>query len=141
MLRVCLGWVWMTVALVGVLGEERQPRKSDMMPYTEFDFSPLPQGGMGVYKLQLTILTEDKDIKLSELLEFARGADPNTNCEFLAAFLNRNKFKAEVVDKTKVRVYGRVFNDKLIPVTKGMVESKDLRPEELPKVKNPEQKG
>ena len=46
-------------------------------------------------------------------------------------------FKAEVVDKTKVRVYGRMFNDKLIPATKGIVESKDLKPEELPKVKNP----
>ncbi len=58
-------------------------------------------------------------------------------CEFLAAFLKNNDFKIEVVDKTKLRVYGYMHDGKLIPATKGKVESKDLKPEELPKVKNP----
>lgn len=109
--------------------------------YVEFDFSTLPRGGTGTYTVKMTVETKDKDITFSEPLEFARVTDPNTNCEFVAVFLNRNKWKAEVVNKTKLRVYGRIWNDKLIPATRGKVESSDLRPEELPKVKNPEKKG
>src|SRR5690348_196308 len=116
MLRLQLSWLCLLTAITGASAEEPKPGR---MPYVEFDFRPLPQEGKGTYKLQFTILTADKDIKFSEPIEFARGTDTNTNCEFLAAFLNRNKFKAKVVDKTKLRVYGRIFNDKLIPATKG----------------------
>lgn len=140
MLRQCLGCVWM-LGLCGALELKAEPRAGNTMPCVEVDFSALPQGGTGKYKLTLTIQTADKDIEFSEPLEFARVTDPNTNCEFVAVFLNRNKWKAEVVNKTKLRVYGRIWNDKLIPATRGKVESSDLRPEELPKVKNPEKKG
>ena len=48
-----------------------------------------------------------------------------------------NRFEAEVVGMTRLRVYGRIWNGKLIPATEGKVESKNLKKEELPKVKNP----
>ncbi len=105
-----------------------------MKSYVEFDFAPVPRDGVGAYKLQFTLLTADKDIKLSEPAEFPRKDDPEGVAAVMAVFLNENRWKAEVVDKTKLRVYGRIFNDKLIPVTKGMVESPDLKKEELPTV-------
>jgi hypothetical protein len=140
MFRLSLGCLWI-ITLSAPVGANPKPREPEMVPYVEFDFRTLPQVGTGTYTVKLTIETQDKDVKFSESLEFARGTNPNTNCEFVAAFLNRNKFKSEVINKTKLRVYGRTFNDKLIPATKGMVESPDLKPEELPKVTNPEKKG
>jgi hypothetical protein len=48
-----------------------------------------------------------------------------------------NRWRAKVVDNTKLRVYGRNFNDKLIPAIEGKVTSPNLKKEEMPKVKNP----
>jgi hypothetical protein len=137
MLRVCLSWLCFIAAPSTISAEE--PKPTEKASYVEIDFSPLPQNGKGRYKLQFTILTTDKDIKLSESADFDRKDTPEGHCEGMAMFLNINRWKAEVVDKTKLRIHGRIFNDKLIPATKGMVESKDLKPEELPKVKNPPQ--
>jgi hypothetical protein len=109
--------------------------------YVEFDFAPLPQNGQGRLKAVLTLHTTDKDISLSEPFEMARPCRPASEAETIALFLTINKFKAEVVDKTKVRVYGRIWNEKLIPATRGAITCPDLLPNELPKVKNAEQKG
>jgi hypothetical protein len=127
----------LSLALVGAIPAGGQPKPDKAEPYVEFDFSTLPQGGEGRYSFTFTVSTTDKDLKLSEPASFSRQAQPESVCEGLASFMNRNRFKAEVVDKTKLRVYGRTWNDTLIPATEGRVESKDLKPEELPKVKNP----
>lgn len=105
--------------------------------YVEFDFSTLAQGGEGECAFTLIVLTTDKDLKYSIERKGPKELNRETECAAYATSMQINKFKAEVVDKTKLRVYGRIWNDKLIPATKGMVESKDLKPEELPKVKNP----
>jgi hypothetical protein len=123
--------------VLSVLAAAEPQTCTDNNTYVEFDFSTLPRDGKGRYKLQITILTTDKDIKLSEPADLTREGNPEDTCAFIAFFLNNNKFKAEVVDKTKLRVYGRIFNDKLIPATEGSVTSPDLKKEELPKVKNP----
>lgn len=125
-----------------VIGEPKPEPKQEVVNYVEFDFTPMPAVGEGKYKIQFTVLTADKDLKISAPAEFVRKeGDPASNAEVMALFFNTNRFKAEVVDKTKLRVYGRMWNDKLIPATRGMVESKDLKPEELPKVKNPTKVG
>jgi hypothetical protein len=139
MLRTCLGWLCFFAGVAWVSAEDPKPREPG--PYVEFDFSSLPRDGEGKYSLTLTVLTTDKDLKYSMESETPRKFDPEVTCAAFAVNMKANRFKAEVVDKTKLRVYGRTFNDKLIPATKGMVESSDLRPEELPKVKNPEKKG
>ena len=109
--------------------------------YVEFDFSMLPKAGEGKYKLQITIRTNDKGISFEEPLENARRIEPKQFCAFLIIFLNNNKWEAEVVNETKIRVYGYKFNDKFTPTTNGNVESIDLLKDELPKVKFVGKKG
>lgn len=109
--------------------------------YVEFDFSTLPSDVCGKFSMTLTVLTADKDLKYSEPIQQQGMLNPQALCEGLADNMRRNRFKVEIVDKTKLRVYGRNFNDKLIPATKGKVESPDLKKEELPKVKNPDDMG
>lgn len=131
MSHVATAWF---VAVLYLFSPINQP-KENAQNYIEIDCSMLPRDGDGKYKIQLSIWTTDKDITLSEPAQFGRKeGDPANNCAALAIFLTTNRWKAEVVDKTKLRVYGRIFNDMLIPVTKGAVESADLRPEELPRV-------
>lgn len=137
MLRLCCGWFGLFAVFSALSAED--PRPNEKMSYVEFDFAPLPRTGMGGYDIHFTLLTSDKDIKVAEGTKFFRETDASTNCEFLASYLKNNGFKIDVVDKTKLRVYGYVLNGKLIPATKGIVKSKDLKPEELPKVKNPPQ--
>jgi hypothetical protein len=105
--------------------------------YVEFDFSTLPYGGDGKYSFTITIKTMDKDISWSEPQGGDRSLKPEEICDMYAVFMEFNRWRAKVVDKTKLRVYGRNFNDKLIPAIEGKVTSPDLKKEELPKVKNP----
>ncbi len=115
--------------------------RADEKPYVEFDFSPLPRGGMVQYKFHFGIRTTDKEIGHSGPISVAGVGDPELTCQAFASFLENSEWKAKVVDKTKVRVYGYRLGDTLVPVTTGSVESKDLKPEELPKVTNPKNKG
>lgn len=116
---------------------EPDPPETTRKPYVEFDLSTLPFGGEGKYSFTLTVYTADKDFKWSEPAEHDRKLKPAGLCAAYRTFMETNRWKAQVVDKTKLRVYGRMFNDKLIPATKGIVTSPDLKKEQLPKVKNP----
>ncbi len=130
---------WFALTLTGVTATEPKPEPASS--YVEFDFSSLPTDGEGNCSFTVTVLTVDKDFKYSSEVKGPKKFAPDVVCASYAGNMTANRFKTEVVDKTKLRVYGRIFNDKLIPATKGMVESPDLKPEELPKVKNPEKKG
>ena len=44
--------------------------------------------------------------------------------------------KAEIIGKTRLRVYGQVRDGRFHHALKGSVESEDLKPAELPKVTN-----
>jgi hypothetical protein len=112
-----------------------QPKPIETAPYVEFDFSTLPLNGTGDCSFTLTVLTADKDLKYSAERKGPRQFDPEVTCAGYASSMRDSRFKAEVVEKTKLRVYGRMFNDKLIPATKGVVDSPDLKKEELPTVK------
>lgn len=132
---------WLSLSFTSAF-DTPPPKVSANPPYVEFDFSTLPENGEGECSLTLTVFTEDKDLKYTSTMKGNVKKVPSGDiCAFFAGDMKDNRFKAEVVGKTKLRVYGRIFNGELIPATKGMVESKDLKPEELPKVKNPEKKG
>ncbi|HVL13072.1 MAG TPA: hypothetical protein VM529_10935 [Gemmata sp.] len=131
--------VWLALGLTGFTAG--QPKPIETAPYVEFDFSTLPLNGTGDCSFTLTVLTADKDLKYTAELKGPRKFDPEVTCAGYASSMRDSRFKAEVVEKTKLRVYGRMFNDKLIPATKGIVESPDLTKDELPRVKNPEVKG
>ena len=118
-----------------------QPKLEEPESYVEFDFSTLPSTGEGNCTFTLIVLTADRDYKYRAERKGARKFDPQATCAGYAGNMEVNKFKAVIVDKTKLRVYGRILNGKLIPATKGMVESPDLTPAELPKVTNPTKKG
>lgn len=111
-------------------------------PYVEIDFSSLPNDGMGRYKMRVNFETTDKDLSFSESFDYDRAIHkPDSICSVMQVFLRENRWKAKVVEKTKLRVYGRVFNDKLVPITKGSVDSTDLLLGEQPKVKIVTPKG
>jgi hypothetical protein len=127
--------------------QSREPPEGKQLkePYVEFDFTKVPEGP-GKVTLSIKVHTTDPDISYESKYSWsmAPGGPPwpkgqvnAVRCENLLHEMKGLKFKAEVVDKTKIRVYGRTFNDKLLPAIKGVVESPDLKKEELPKVKNP----
>jgi hypothetical protein len=103
--------------------------------FVEFDFSPVPDG-TGPWRVTLTVETTLKDFKFRDDMS---GSNPVTNvaCESLVMGLNEIGFKAEVVDRTKVRVYGGIWDGQFYPATEGRVESAELKKDHLPKVTNP----
>ena len=118
-------------------GIRQHAAADDTKPYVEIDFSTLPRDGVGECAYTVTILTTDKDIKYSTESKGPKKFAADAVCESWAINMRVNRYKVEIVDKTKLRIFGRMFNDELIPATEGTVESKDLKPDQLPKVKNP----
>lgn len=120
-----------------------KPRPKPNAPYVEFDFSALTEKCPGRFAYTITILSADKDLKFSMETSgdpkdhMGRRPGPRPECSAWSTLLRINDWKAEVVDKTKLRVYGVISNGKLIPATEGKVESPTLKKDELPKVKNP----
>src|SRR5262249_23790031 len=117
------------------------PRKG----YVEFDFSALPREGDGLYSFTVAVLTGDEDTKVTKTVTRRRNAQGKGGavarvCSDIDVFLRERRFDCDVVDDTKLRVYGRFVDGKYIPVTKGIVESSDLAKDEIPKVNNPTKK-
>ncbi|HVL15032.1 MAG TPA: hypothetical protein VM529_20845 [Gemmata sp.] len=106
-------------------------KKEPGEPYIEIDFTPMPEQVR--WRFTITIETTDKDLKFAH--DFNLKSKRFDLCEIVANYLNDGRFRAEVVDKSKVRVYGRTFNEKFFPVTKGSVTSPDLDKEQLPTVR------
>lgn len=102
-------------------------------PYIEIDFTRMPKG---TWMIDITVEFTDADLTFTDDFETIKGL-PNKDdmCVIIAKRMNSVKVKAEVVDKTKIRVYGRTFKDKFYKVTKGKVESKELKKDQLPTVK------
>ena len=107
-------------------------KKEPGEPYIEIDFTPMP-GDQVRSTITVTVETTDKDLTFSERITVKMKHD--ALCDLVVNILGDVKFKAEVVGKSKVRVYGRTFNDKFYPVTKGSVTSPDLEKEQLPTVR------
>ncbi|MCI0705078.1 MAG: hypothetical protein L0241_28795 [Planctomycetia bacterium] len=137
--------LWILWTFCGVLasadaiqGDDKKPEKKTSEPCVEIDFSTLPE------------FTEKGD--LTYHFEFVGVVtEPNTYTgpvyrEDMALIYYQNLktagVKVERVGDTKVRVYG--WKDKegvFHPVIKGTVTSKTIKPEQLPKVTNPKNKG
>jgi hypothetical protein len=103
-------------------------------PFVEFDFSPLPEWSPDV-KFSLRVDTADP--KTYFKTSFTGVGSRADICIGLEESLNEIGLKAEVAGKTKLRVYGKVRDNRFNPATKGTVDSDILTPAELPKVTNP----
>lgn len=118
--------------------EKRPSRGPDLgaEPFVEFDFSVLPPPPGIKGKFTWRIDTEDDRRFFKDTV----GGDLCYHDDFclgLEMSLNEIGFKAEVVGKSRLRVYGNVREDRFYPATKGSIESPDLKKEQLPKVTNP----
>lgn len=113
-----------------------KPAEEPEGSYVEIDFSPLPSPVNRNYSVTVTIITPDKDFHYSSEAKIS-GSEADGVCRLYAKHMEFNRWRAKVVDNTKLRVYGRNFNDKLIPAIEGKVTSPNLKKEEMPKVKNP----
>jgi hypothetical protein len=84
-----------------------QPYPPPMIPCTEFDFSALPRAGEGTFKLTVALRTADRR-EVNVALDVPRTAKgPELAARALAMGLCWRGYPAEVIEKTKVRVYGR----------------------------------
>jgi hypothetical protein len=104
--------------------------------YVEFDFSPIPID-TGPWEVTMEVHTTLKDFTASDGHNAPNGSSWTVLCEGFASGLGTIAFKAEVVDKKKVRVYGGVYDGKFYPATRGTVASPNLKKEQLPKITNP----
>ena len=108
--------------------------------FVEFDLSTLPAGAKDVnWKLDWEIRTTagKEEPWLTVPMQVASTVAAEVSVEMLDILFPYHAFKAEVVGKTKIRVYGAVLADRFYPAERGSVTSPDLKPEQLPKVTNP----
>lgn len=138
-----------TTVVGGKTSADEPPPKE--LPYVEFDLNTLPDRPAVRVTLTYRVMTTDKDLVFKHTLttqEPPRGAPPplpgqfaEMQAEIMADQLTRQRFRADLIGKTIIRVYGRNFNDKLIPAVKGEVTSPEIAKEFLPKVTNPKTKA
>jgi hypothetical protein len=104
--------------------------------YVEFDFTSMPCE-KGPWELVLTVETTLKNFSAIADPAAPDGIRRDALCENIVASLEDIGFRAEVVEKSKVRVYGGIFDGKFRPAARGTAESQQLKREHLPKVANP----
>lgn len=100
--------------------------------YVDFDLTPLPCSENRKWQLALKVSTE-KTVFVDKT-SVTGVTDRFTTCETFVLELREKGFEAEVIDKSKIRVYGAKSGGKFYPAIKGEVESPDLKKEELPTV-------
>ena len=105
-------------------------------PYVEFDFTTMPVEERS-WHITVNVETALKNLTFVEDDHAPDRGQREALCCGLAIRMESVGFKADVIDKSKVRVYGAVFDGKFYPATKGIVKSPDLKKNELPKVTNP----
>lgn len=104
--------------------------------YVEFDFTTMPTE-KGPWRLTYRVETTLDKIRFADETGAPNGAPREALCESLAHVLEETGFKTELVEKSKIRVYGACYDGKFYPATRGIVESPNLKKEQLPKVTNP----
>jgi hypothetical protein len=120
--------------MVDIEGDVRAiPAAEPEEAYIEIDFTPMPCE-KGPWKLTVTVESTLKELTYSEVVN-SDGIPREVLCETIASGLKDVRFKAQVVEKSKLRVYGATFQGKFYPATKGKVESPDLKKDELPTIK------
>lgn len=101
-------------------------------PYVEFDLGPLPCEQNREWEFKFSVSTEKLCYQDSAAVMGA--TDRSTKCDVFAAELRKNGFEVEVIEKSKIRVYGAKTDDTFYPAIKGSVETKGLKKDEVPKV-------
>jgi hypothetical protein len=109
-------------------------------PFVEFDFTKIPCE-KAPWDVTIRVLTSLKDLSGNVEDMAAPDGTPREGLELMllsaADSLEEIGYKAQLVDKFKIRVYGGLFDGKFYPATKGIVESKTLKKADLPTVKAP----
>jgi hypothetical protein len=123
------------VLLIGYVDGLRAFPVPKVAPYVELDFTTATEDGAGDMRMTIQVLTTHKNVTFSEERSGPRKFPRETTCACTASGLKEVGFKVEIIDKLKLRVYGCTREGVFYPVTTGKVESPDLKPEELPKVK------
>jgi hypothetical protein len=108
--------------------------------YVEFDFTPMPTE-KGPWTLKYRVETTLNNFGFGDETGAPDGTARESLCESLAGVIEEAGFKTELVEKSKIRVYGASHDGKFYPATRGIVESPNLKKDQLPKVMNPEKKG
>lgn len=111
-------------------------------PHVEFDFTHLPDVQDVYWNFVLKLhTTQWAEPDKSEFEIISQGVHDGFLCRIMAEMMNERGIKAERVGKTKLRVYGWVHKDRFYPVTKGSIESPELKGDQLPKVTQPKAGG
>jgi hypothetical protein len=122
---------------MSLLGPVPDQAKLEQATFVEFDFSSVPERMGFRWDLTLSVYTNHKDVKIEQSLNIAERVSPATLADGFAGFFKDAGFKAELVDKFKVRVYGYSSKGKYYPVVAGKVSSPQAEGEKLPKVTAP----
>jgi hypothetical protein len=105
--------------------------------YVEFDISPLPVAGPARISWQSSwgvfFRTGDSSYDVGTSIDIDPAKPWRALEEVLESF-SRMSCKAEIVGKTRLRVYGMVLDGRYYPAIKGSVESEEIKPEELPNI-------
>lgn len=101
-------------------------------PYVEFDLTPLPCEENREWSLEIKVST--KRAVITDKCAIKGVTERFANCEAFVLGLQENGYEAEVINKSKIRVYGAKTDGTFYPAIKGSVETKGLRKDEVPKV-------
>jgi hypothetical protein len=105
--------------------------------FVEIDCAPIPTEG----KIDLVVKVYTEKAVLEFKTAGPNGDSPDGLAAALAVSFKDAGATTEVIEKTRVRIYGAKIDGKFYPATKGTVTSESLKADQLPKVKNPEKKG
>ena len=133
--------IWIS-ALLTLLGSPNTSpdRASAPVPiapptYVEFDFTPLPETVGRKWSLTFKVTTTQEDAIYSDKIGPVEGyLERHALCVVLMIGLDEKGYKTEVINKSKIRVYGRTVEGKFYPVVKGIVTSDELMKDELPTI-------
>lgn len=103
-------------------------------PFVEFDFQTLPPPPGVKASYELRVDTSGSVFKSPTSGDIHYSDDTAIGWE---QSLNEIGYKAEVIEKSKLRVYGHVTSKGFLQATKGSITSEGLPKEQIPKVVQP----
>lgn len=109
------------------------------LSYFEVDLSTLPINEKWAWSFKINVLTE------RTTLTDGPNNDGISNveaiCNSLVFVFDEVGYKVKVVDKSKIRIYGKIYEGRYWPATNvRIVETKGLKKEEIPRVKSSKKK-
>ena len=105
--------------------------------YVEFDFGKVPERVGQRWDISVHVATSDEAVRFEVSVNVAPRFSPITLADAYRSSMEEVGYKVELIDKTKLRVYGCTVKDKFYPVKEGKVESPQVAKDKLPGVSNP----